>query len=837
MAWRDARKSKSRLLLFISSIVIGIAALVAINSFSDNLQSDINNQAKELLGADLELASNDPNFSYAIIDSMQTEVSYENSFASMIFFPKNQESRLVDVRSLEGGFPYYGKLETEPATAEATFRDGLPKALVDKSVLVQYNVGIGDSIKIGQVTFKIEGALISSPSQSMGATLVAPAVYIPMSFLNQTGLITRGSRVYYRRFYKFIDPPSDFDIDEQIRADSDSLRLWKISSETIRERKEDTGRTFEDLADFLNLVAFVALLLGCVGVASAVHIYIKEKIRLVAILRCLGASGKDAFYIYLTQIGIFGLLGSVLGALAGTFIQTILPRIFAEFLPVDVTIALSWTSIIGGVVTGLFMSILFALSPLVSIRKASPLITLRGVDEKNTRKLDKAQALIYTTIFVFVISFAFIQIGSLIDSLWFTLFIALAFGFLALIAKAFMWLVKKFFPSSWSYVWRQSLANLYRPNNQTLILISSIGLGTALITTLYFIQSLLISQVEITTNEDRPNLMVFDIQSHQVEALTQLAKESNLPIMQSVPVVTMRLKSINGLSYQKAMEDTIRNFRGGMFRREWRVTYRDSLIASEEIVQGSLQRYNPASDSLPAVSLEDDYVTRNRLELGDTLVWNVQGVPIATILSSTREIDWNRVQTNFLGLFPNNVLESAPQFHVLITRVQSVEEGALFQREVVKNYPNVSVIDVGLILNTLDDILDKIAFVIRFMALFSILTGLLVLISSVILSKFQRIKESVLLRTMGATRNQILSINSLEYFFLGSLASLSGILLAMLGSWGLAYYSFDSTFVPNLLPIALVYIIITGLTIIIGLINSRGIISKPPLEVLRNEIQ
>ena len=182
-------------------------------------------------------------------------------------------------------------------------------------------------------------------------------------------------------------------------------------------------------------------------------------------------------------------------------------------------------------------------------------------------------------------------------------------------------------------------------------------------------------------------------------------------------------------------------------------------------------------------------------------------------------------------------MEQAPQFHVLITRVKDVEEGALFQREVVKNYPNVSVIDVGLILNTLDNILSKISFVIRFMALFSILTGLLVLVSSVILSKFQRIKESVLLRTMGASKRQIFSINSLEYFFLGSLASLSGIILSLLASWGLAYFTFNSTFVPDLLPIVLVYISITSITILIGLANSRGIVSKPPLEVLRSEIQ
>ncbi|WP_288340768.1 FtsX-like permease family protein [uncultured Roseivirga sp.] len=839
MAWRDSRRSKSRLFLFISSIIIGIAALVAINSFSDNLKDDINSQAKELLGADLELGSNDSTFNYGLVDTLAHEVSYENSFASMVFFPKNQESRLVDVRALEGNFPYYGKIETAPADAETTFRDGERKALVDQSVMIQFDMEVGDSIRIGLVNFKIEGSLISSPSQSLGATLVAPAVYIPLKYLDDTELIQRGSRVYYRRFYKFTDPPEGFDIEAQIREDSDTLRIQDISSETIEERKEETGETFDDLADFLNLVAFVALLLGCVGVASAVHIYIKDKIRSVAILRCLGASGKDTFLIYLIQIGAAGFIGSFLGALAGTFIQTILPKVFGEFLPVEVNIALSWPSILGGLLTGIFVSILFALAPLVSVRKTSPLITLRGIEADNNALKDKLKWLIYIGILLFVVVFAFIQIGSIGDSVVFTLFIAFSFGFLALVARFSMWLVKRFFPASWSYIWRQSLANLYRPNNQTSVLIASIGLGTALITTLYFIQALLISQVEITTDNDRPNLMVFDIQSHQVEELTELTRSYDLPVLQQVPVVTMRIESINGLTLEDVVSDTTEDNRrrSSPYRREWRVTYRDSLIESEKIVRGEITKPNSNLDELPQVSLEDEYAKRNKIEIGDTIVWNVQGVPISTTLGSTREIDWERVQTNFLGLFPSGVLEQAPQFHVLITRVKDVEEGALFQREVVKNYPNVSVIDVGLILNTLDNILSKISFVIRFMALFSILTGLLVLVSSVILSKFQRIKESVLLRTMGASKRQIFSINSLEYFFLGSLASLSGIILSLLASWGLAYFTFNSTFIPDLLPIVLVYISITSITILIGLANSRGIVSKPPLEVLRSEIQ
>ena len=190
----------------------------------------------------------------------------------------------------------------------------------------------------------------------------------------------------------------------------------------------------------------------------------------------------------------------------------------------------------------------------------------------------------------------------------------------------------------------------------------------------------------------------------------------------------------------------------------------------------------------------------------------------------------------FWSCFPEGVLEQAPQFHVLMTKVESKENSAAFQRAVVSTFPNVSIIDLTLILATVNDILDKVAFVIRFMALFSILTGLIVLISSVIISKFQRIKESVLLRTLGAQRKQVMTINALEYFFLGSLASLAGLILSLGATWALAYFSFDSTFVPYLWPLLLVYLVITSLTVAVGLLNSRGVLSRPPLEVLRSEI-
>ena len=225
MAARDSRKSRSRLFLFISSIILGIAALVAINSFGENLKNDINGQAKELLGADLELGSNNADFHYPWLDSVSYEVSNEYSFASMVLFLKNEESRLTDVRALEGDFPYYGIIETVPASASQTFRDGGAKVLVDQSTMIQYDVQVGDSVRIGNVTFVIEGQLLNSPSQSVAATLVAPAVYMPMSYLNQTDLIREGSRVFYRKFYKFSGLDEGFDLDQKLENDREVLRL------------------------------------------------------------------------------------------------------------------------------------------------------------------------------------------------------------------------------------------------------------------------------------------------------------------------------------------------------------------------------------------------------------------------------------------------------------------------------------------------------------------------------------------------------------------------------------------------------------------------------------
>jgi putative ABC transport system permease protein len=829
MAIRDIRKNFSRLLLFVSSMVVGIAALVAISSFGENLKKDIDQQSKELLGADLVLEKNQP-LGEQPTDTLAIQTAEEVNFASMVAFPETGASRLTQVRALEGGFPFYGKLETIPENAEATFRDGGRKALVEKLLMAQFNAEVGDSIKVGNLTFVIEGELQKVPGQTGIAATVAPAVYIPMAFLQETGLVQYGSRLNYERYYQL---PETVNPDELSKTYEEKWEEEKIDADSVEDRKRQTGRSFQNLSNFLSLVAFIALLLGCVGVASAVNVFVKEKLPSVAVLRCLGVSSWAAMRIYLVQIILMGLAGALLGAILGTALQFILPTVFADFLPVEVTVGISWQSIGFGLITGLLVSVLFALLPLLKIRRVSPMATLRPEENESSFAKDGLRWLVVLGILLFVFGFSFFLLNRWQEALGFTGFVVVAFLALWAVALGIMWLIRRFLPISLSYPVRQSLANLYRPNNQTVSLIATIGLGTAMISTLFFVQNQLLDEAKFADKDDQPNMLFFDIQTAQVEAVSGRIKQKGLPIMQQVPIVTMALESINGLT--KKGNDTLpeaeRRSRG-LYNREFRVTYRDSLIASERLLEGKLRKVEQPGDSI-FVSLDQGYASRTGIKMGDEIVFNVQGRPIKTYVGSFRDVKFNQVSTNFLVLFPDNVLNNAPKFHVIITKTKNDRQAADVQAEVVREFPNISVINLGMIVETLEEILDKISFVIQFMAFFSIITGILVLISSLIISKYQRMRESILLRTLGAGSGTVSTINTLEYFFLGTLASLSGILLSFLATWLLSKFVFELPFRGAYEEALIVYVGITALTIVLGWLNGRKIIKMPPMEILR----
>ncbi|MBA2433789.1 MAG: ABC transporter permease [Chthoniobacterales bacterium] len=837
MAWRDSRSSRRRLLLFSISISLGVAALIAIGLFRASLSQAIDDQARSLLGADLVVESTRP-FTPAqeqMLRALGETQAREVRFRTMVLFPKGGGTRLVYVRALGGSFPFYGKMETTPAGASQSFRNG-GEAVPEESLLFQFRAKAGDPIKIGEATFTIAGALTKMPGEASPAASFAPRVYIPLQDLARTNLLQPGSLARYLNFVKFAP---GVDVAAEVEKLAPQIEKAGLQYDTVEKRKKDLGESLDNLYRFLNLVGFISLLLGAVGVASAIQAHLQQKVRTAAILRCLGAAGRTTVAVYLLQAMAMGSVGVLTGAALGLTMHRILPELLHGYIPFALPKAIAWTPIWGGMAIGFAVCILFALPPLLRFRRVSPLLALRAsVDESAAPAgRDFVSWIVYLVMAASLTAFAIAQAEAWQDGLFVAGGLAVAVGVLVGVAKLLIFLVRKLLPQGWSFVIRQGLANLYRPNNRTLLLTLSLGLGTFLLLTIYLTRDVLLTQFRSIDANNQPNIFLFDIQTDQTEAVAQLVRQEQLPVIQEAPIVTMRLVEVKGRKSSDLLKDPQRKTPEWELEREYRSTYRDTLSETEKITAGTWVGhfdYRPG-ETVP-VSVEQDIARDLGLTIGDSLVFDIQGVEIKARVASLREVDWKRFQTNFFVVFPTGVLENAPTFNVLVSRVPTPAASAKLQNAVVAKFPNVSALDLTSVIQTVDAILGKVALVIRIMSLFTVGTGLIVLGSTIWSGRYQRLKESVLLRTLGASRWQIWKILGAEYLFLGLLASTTGIVLALAASWALAVFTFKLAYTPALLPVVLSAVIVSGLTVAVGLLTSYGLGSTPPLAVLREEL-
>ena len=828
MACRDGNASKQKLLLFIASIILGIAALVAIQSFSETLTKNIALQSKSLMGADFKIDSDAPPNEkvIAIMDSLGDADAREINFASMVAFTNNKTTKLVQIRGVEGDFPFYGVMDTDPKEAASTYQhEG--GALVDATVMIQLGISVGDSIKVGTVKLPIAGALKSIPGSSAVFSAVAPPVVIPYQFISETGLVQQGSRIDYE-FY-FEDPDADLKMLDNVLASV--LDKEHADLDTHTSTSERLGRRYENFGKFLNLVAFIALLLGCVGIASAMSIYVKEKLKSIAILKCLGATQRQTFLIYLIQIAIIGGIGGIIGTSLGLVLQQVFPIFLKDFLPIDIQLFFDAQIVVTGVILGILLSVLFALHPLMGTLYVSPLQALR-IQENHNQKPKKYSIIISILIILFIFLFSFHLLKDWRYSLTFMGGMLITFSILGGIAKGLMASVKAYHPKSWGFSARHSLLNLFRPQNQTLILIVTIGVGTFLISTLYFSKDILLSQAVIDNKSNNANIILLDVQTDQKESLTNIINQQKLMVVDDIPIVTMRVHEINGRLANDIKRDSTSNINRWILNHEFRVTYRDSLIDSETLEEGKWVG-KASKNSLTPISVSDNFAEDAKVDVGDQLTFDVQGVLIQTVVGSIRTVDWSRMQPNFTILFPAGVLEEAPQFRVITTNVPNETASAQLQQKLVQYAPNVTILDLRQVLKVIEDLLIKISLIINFMAFFSIITGVIVVLGAVRTSKYQRLKESVLLRTLGAKSSQIIKMISLEYLILGLLGSFSGILLALVATQSLAWFLFETPFVPSLIPFLVVCPLMTCMVVIIAIANSRSVIYSSPLEVLR----
>ena len=822
MAWRESRTHRVKLAFFLSAIVIGVAAQVSISSLRDNLTQSIDSQSKELLGADLEVRHTAPFDSVlnGFLDSRFDKSADMIRFASMVSADSGF-TRLSQIFASSSTYPFYGSIETQPARAFETFK--LEKgALIDQSVLDQFNLSVGDTLTIGLGSYPILGGMLSIPGQAQAGSFFGPRIFIPIDGLEETGLLQRGSRVEYLRYFTYRNDQKP----EQIRAALDSLRnLSSFGFDDVEERSSEVSSAIEQLSNFLNIIGFIALLLGGLGIGSSMFVYIREKVPQIAILKCVGVKGKDAILIFLFQSIVMGMIGAILGAFIGVVIQQILPFLITDFLPVELQLFLSWPSILVGTAVGVLVTLLFAGLPLVDLTQISPLQTLRRSSITTSNILSRRRYSIIGLILLGVWGYGFWMLGGVEAASWFSLGVVVLSSMLMLISLGLMKLTHTLIRPRWPYAIRQGLSNLYRPQNQTTTLLLSFGLGITLISSLYLTQDLLLSALNFSTSDDIPNVAFYDIQADQNNGVNQVINELGYETLQNVPIVTMRLEAIGNAKVTQILADTSRSARRWALQREYRSTYRDSLIKTEKLTEGEfigqykLNMDNLANDYVP-ITVSSDLMDDLAATIGDTLRWDVQGITISSTIVGIREVSWDEPQPNFFVVFPDGVLNYAPQFFATTVRTSTRSEALILQQQIVQRYPNISALDIGLLIESFRDFLNQITFVIQFIGLFSILTGLIVLAGAAASSRFQRLKEAQLLRVLGAQKQIIKRILFIEFFAVGGLSSLLGVGLSLGVSYLVGYFVFDLVLEPSWGILSLEVLIIIGLVTLVGAANS-----------------
>jgi putative ABC transport system permease protein len=837
LAWRESRTARRRLLLYMSSISLGVAALVAIDSFASNTQDSVRAQSRSLLGGDVAFSSNQkfPAAIDSLFDSLATSglaTARVTTFGSMAFVERTGGTRLAQVRGITANYPLYGEVVTEPAGAWRRLRDA-PVAVVDPTLLVALDARVGDTLTVGYAKFEIAGAITSVPGDPGIASAIGPRVFVADRWLSETQLLGFGSRAQYEAFVRL---PPGVNSPKWAAPLRPQMLKANVRMRTVVQQEINFTEAIGQMASFLGLVGLIALLLGGVGVASGVHAFVTRKVDTVAVLRCLGATSSQVLYIYVLQAAAMGLLGAAFGAVLGIAIQFGLPLVVKDFLPLDVQVTLDPKALATGLAVGVCVALIFALRPLLALRRVSPLQALRRDDAALVRASlrDPATQLVNLTLVTSVILLAIGRADTVPRGLMF----AVGIGISLVVLYGASWLLsegaRRVVRPAWPYVLRQGVANLYRPANQTRSVVIALGFGSFLVTTIYLVQTNLVKQFDITAAASKGNLVMFDIQDDQREGVARTIVDGGHRIISMTPIVTMRIAKINGAEPTEHARQTGQGRGSWAYRREYRSTYRDTMVVTEKLAAGKWFGAHSASDTLHEVSLEQDLATENlKVKLGDVITWDVQGVLISTKVTSLRTVDWGRFDPNFFAVFDPAAIRGAPKQWAAVAAVADEKAMPVLQRRVVERYPNVASLDISLVRRTINDIVHKVSLAVRFLALFSLGMGVPVLFSAVAATRRDRLRESVLLKVLGATHRQVLRILFAEYALLGALGSLCGMGLATIGGWALVTFVFEAPFQFAWGPASAIAAAMLGMAIGIGLLTAREVFRETPMAALR----
>lgn len=836
MAYREMRASWHRLLFFFLSIAIGVGSIITLRSLIENLSTSVNQEARSLLTADVQVAANNAwneqsktvferYSSSPLVDAMTSTVE----LASMMRPAANPTAtpKMVEIKAVQDGFPFYGEVVLGDRLIynhELLRNRGM---LVKASVLSSLDLKTGDVVKIGTLEFTIRGVIEREPGSGLNAFSFGPRVMIDYSDAAAAGLTTFGSRARYRVLFKARDGKMD-DLLAALKKDFEGQPLVNIRS--FRFSQDRMSESLNQVEDYLSLVGLIILVLGGIGISSVTRVFIQQKMKSIAILKCLGGRNARVMGAYIAQVLALGLAGSVLGLLLARAAVALIPRYFAGRLPFDISFDLTMRATAQGLAIGLLITLLFSLLPLLEIRRIKPVLVLRNDATLRTR-WDWVRILAAALVIAGLAAVSSWQAGSVRIGLLFLGGLGLAALVLNLAAMALMKFVRgiRYFPS---FVLRQGANSLYRPGNQTRIILLAVGLGVFFILSVRLLQANLLSEFNLDLDATRADLYLIDIQKDQRNGIADIVTRATGTAPALIPTVRARILKVRD---RQILIDQVPNSENrGLLGREYSLSYRPTLDPSEKVIAGAFWDQSPGTS--PEISIEEVISNELKVGVGDSLTFDVLGAQITGKITSVRKVDWRAARTGFLILFRPGALEEAPQ--MFISAINGPPPGparAAFQREVVERFPNVSVIDVFDIIDVARSIVGNVSFAVTFVGGFVLLSGLLILIGSVAMTKYHRLYESAILKTLGARKKLIVYVTFVEYGVLGLLAGVIGSAAAVALAWAISKYALKITwrFSPS---INLTGILLTVLVVVaVGVLSSWDVMLRKPLGILRAE--
>ncbi|GKS56709.1 ABC transporter permease [Nitrospira sp.] len=880
MAWRETRAAWRHFVYFVFSIAVGVGALVTVAVFASNVEQTVTREARGLLGGDLEVRTSRPlNAEGAAVLSSLSERGYRQTHVSeliaMTAVPtaggapqSGQGNQLVELKAVEAAYPLYGAVSVEPskplsvllASDEQCGTIPCPGAVVQQSLLIRLGLRTGDALKIGAASFVIRGILTKEPDRMANAFSLGPRVMISQEGLRLAELVKPGSRVRERYLIRMERGDPQLLVQElRGRLATSSARV-----SSFREAQPQLKRFLEQLTRYLGLVGLTALFVGGIGVATTVHAFIREKLQSIAILKTLGAGTSIIVGMYVVQAVLLASVGSLLGSLFGLGAQHVLPGLLRSVFASDLLDQLGFTTQLNlatllvvskGLLLGILTALLFTLWPVLKIRDIRPSVILRrvtiaseqmpsvyarsGLRSWRSSAPDAVRWGIGLGILLGLTGLAIWQAGSWRVGLVYLTGLLGAVMVLNVVAR---WLISglQWLPPARSLVLRYAIRNIYRPGSQAVGVMMAVGLALTVIVSVSLMERALVEQVASNRPEDAPTFFFIDIQPDQKEGVLEvLQRHTGARDLEAIPLLRSRLVSVNGDRIVAEPDEDVAGDRPEERRRQWYqtreyvLTMLDGLPKDNVVVQGKWWKPGDVFD-IPRVSIEEEAARHLGLEVGSRLAVDIQGAIVEAEVSSVRKVEWGNLSTNFYMIFSPGSLEGAPFTYVATVRTEARQDVPLL-RELVARYPNVTGIHMGDVLEGFARMLDRLALAIRAVAVFSLVSGALVMATALSATRYRRLYESVILKALGGSRGLILRAFASEYALLGFIAGLAGLFLANLLSWGLLSYLFDLawSFQPELLMVGL--LLTTALTVAVGFFGTFGLLGRRPLAVLRYE--